>query len=54
LVDTLVSWLGDEAETVAFAIFAGVFGFLAKSGYGLWLARRKDQLDRAFSREAHT
>ena len=38
-MDTLVSLLGGEAKTVAFAIFAGVFGFLAKSAYDLLACR---------------
>jgi hypothetical protein len=46
MIDTLVLWLGDEAKTVAFAILSGVIGFLAKGVYDLWLARRKDKLER--------
>jgi len=46
MADTLVSWLGGEAKTVAFAILSGVLGFLAKSAYDLWSARRKDRLER--------
>jgi len=42
----LAAWLGGEAKTVAFAILSGVIAFLAKSLYDLWLARRKDKLDR--------
>lgn len=44
--DSLVTWLGGEAKTVAFAILSGVVGFLAKGAYDLWAARRKDRLDR--------
>lgn len=45
-MDSLVSWLGGEAKTVAFAILSGVVGFLAKSVYDLWADRRKDRLAR--------
>jgi hypothetical protein len=45
MIDKLINWLGGEANTVAFAIVAGVLGFIAKSVYDLWLARRKDKLD---------
>jgi len=45
-MDTVVSWLGGEAKTVAFAILSGVVGFLAKGAYDLWTARRKDRLER--------
>jgi hypothetical protein len=45
-MDSLVAWLGGEAKTVAFAILSGVVGFLGKIGYDLWLARRKDKLQR--------
>ena len=44
--DGLIGWLGGEAKTVAFAIVSGVIGFLAKSAYDLWAARRKDRLER--------
>ena len=44
--DILVSWLGGEAKTVAFAILSGVAGFLAKGIYDLWAARRKERLER--------
>jgi hypothetical protein len=44
--DILVSWLGGEAKTIAFAILSGVVGFLAKGVYDLWTARRKDRLER--------
>jgi hypothetical protein len=46
VADTMISWLGGEAKTVAFAILSGVLGFLAKSAYDLWSARRKDRLER--------
>jgi hypothetical protein len=46
MINNLVAWLGGEAKTVAFAILSGVIGFLAKSLYDLWLARRKDKLER--------
>ena len=46
MTDTLVSWLGGEAKTIAFAILSGVVGFLAKGVYDLWAARRKDRLER--------
>jgi hypothetical protein len=46
MTDTLFSWLGGEAKTVAFAILSGVVGFLAKGIYDLWAARRKDKLER--------
>jgi hypothetical protein len=46
VIDELVHWLGGEAKTVAFAILSGVLGFLAKGAYDLWLARRKDKLER--------
>jgi len=46
MIDSIVNWLGGEAKTVTFAILSGVFGFLAKGGYDLWLARRKDKLER--------
>ncbi len=43
---TLLSWLGGEGKTIAFAIVAGVAGFIAKGVYELWTARRKERLDR--------
>ena len=46
MIDTLISWLGGGANTVAFAILSGVIGFLAKGVYDLWMARRKDKLER--------
>jgi hypothetical protein len=46
VANSLVSWLGGEAKTVEFAILSGVLGFLAKSAYDLWSARRKDRLAR--------
>jgi hypothetical protein len=46
MADSLVSWLGGEAKTVAFALLSGVVGFLAKGVYDLWTARRKDRLER--------
>lgn len=46
MIDALISWLGGDAKTVAFAILSGVAGFLAKGIYDIWLARRKDRLDR--------
>ena len=45
-MDILIEWLGGEAKTISFAIFAGVLGFLAKSFYDLYVTRRKDKLDR--------
>jgi hypothetical protein len=45
-MNSLLSWIGGEAKTVAFAILSGVIGFLAKSIYDLWTARRKDKLER--------
>lgn len=45
-MDSLVTWFGGEAKTVAFAILSGVVGFLAKGVYDLWTARRKDRLER--------
>lgn len=46
MMETVVSWLGGEAKTIAFAILSGVVGFLAKGFYDLWTARRKDRLER--------
>jgi hypothetical protein len=46
MINSLVAWLGGEAKTVAFAILSGVIGFLAKGFYDLWLASRKDKLER--------
>ena len=46
MIDNLIAWLGGEAKTVAFAILSGVAGFLVKLFYDLWLARRKDKLER--------
>ena len=46
MANTIVNLLGGEAKTVAFAILSGVVAFLAKSGYDLWIARRKDRLER--------
>jgi hypothetical protein len=46
MIDKLITWLGGEDNTVAFAVAAGVLGFIAKSIYDLWLTRRKDKLDR--------
>jgi hypothetical protein len=46
VIDTLISWLGGGTNTVAFAILTGVVGFLAKVFYDIWLARRKDKLER--------
>ncbi len=46
MIDTIVTWLGGESNTVAFAILGSVIGFLAKGVYDLWLARRNDQLNR--------
>jgi hypothetical protein len=45
-MNEIISWLGGESKTVAFAILSGVVGFLAKCVYDLWLARRKDRLER--------
>lgn len=44
MVDSLLAWLVKNA--VPLAIIGGIIGFLAKAAYELWLARRKDQLDR--------
>ncbi len=46
MLDDVISWLGGEARTVAFAVVSGVAGFLAKGLYDLVVARRKDRLDR--------
>ena len=46
MADGLISLLGGEAKTVAFAILSGVTGFLAKGIYDLWAARRNDRLER--------
>lgn len=46
MIDSFVAWLGGEAKTVSFAIFGGVIGFLAKAIYDLWMARRKEKLER--------
>lgn len=47
MMDALISWFGaDAAKTVAFAILSGVAGFFAKGFYDIWLAQRKDRLDR--------
>jgi len=46
MTDSLVSWFGGGANTVAFAILSGVIGFLTKGVYDLWMARRKDKLER--------
>jgi hypothetical protein len=46
MVDTLVSWFGGEAKTVAFAVLSGIVGFIAKGVYDLWSGRRKDKLER--------
>lgn len=46
MINTLIGWLGGEANTVAFAILGGVIGFLAKGVYDLWVAKRKDKLER--------
>ena len=46
MIDTAISWLGGQANTVAFAVLGGVIGFLAKGVYDLWMARRKDKLER--------
>ena len=46
MINSLIAWLGGEAKTVAFTILSGVIGFLAKSFYDLWLARRKGKLER--------
>jgi len=46
MLDALISWLGGEAKTVAFAILSGTAAFLAKGAYELSLARRKDKLER--------
>lgn len=46
MLNTLISRLGGEANTVAFAIFGGVAAFVAKGVYELSLARRKDKLER--------
>jgi hypothetical protein len=46
MIDIIISWLGGESKTVAFAIVAGVIGFFGKSIYDLWMARRKDKLER--------
>jgi hypothetical protein len=48
-MDTVTSWLGGDAKTISFAVLSGVVGFLAKSAYDLWTARRKDQLERVNS-----
>jgi hypothetical protein len=41
----MVSWLG-QTNGVAFVILSGVVAFLAKSFYELYLARRKERLER--------
>jgi hypothetical protein len=46
MIGSLVSWLGGESKTVAFAILGAVVGFIAKGIFELWSARRKDKLDR--------
>jgi hypothetical protein len=46
MIDAVVGLIGGEANTVAFAILAGVLGFIAKAGYDLWMERRKEKLDR--------
>jgi len=45
-MDIVIAFLGGEAKTVAFAILSGVVAFIAKGLYDLWLARRKERLDR--------
>ena len=46
MLNHIINWLGGEAKTVAFAILSGVIGFMAKGIYDLWMARRKDRLER--------
>lgn len=46
MLETLISWLGGETKTIAFAILSGIIGFIAKGIYDLWSARRKDRLER--------
>lgn len=46
MIDSIINWLGGETNTIAFAFLSGVIGFLAKGVYDLWLARRKEKLER--------
>ena len=46
MLNTLISGLGGQFNTIALAVLSGVIGFLAKAVYDLWMARRKDKLDR--------
>jgi len=45
-MDTVIAFLGGEARTVAFAILSGVIAFMAKGAYDLWVAQRKERLER--------
>lgn len=46
MTDVIVGLIGGEANTVAFAILAGVLGFIAKAIYDLSMERRKEKLER--------
>lgn len=53
MMEDIVKFLGGTESTIAFAIFCGVTGFFAKVSYELFLARRKDRLDRINKQLCH-